>query len=207
MLISDQKAKYILDLGFKSEKLSILNEYLKQLIEKNKEINLFSRKMQFEELIDNHVIDSLLPLKHLPKSFKLAADFGSGGGFPAAIYAIHFDQAQFYLYEKSKLKRDFLDSLKHIIPNLSIFEMIDNKIPACDFITSRAFKSIEETVGLSFSYYDKGGRYYFLKGRFERIQDELDLARKNFKDIYSEVIGLKSPALDVERHLVIVSKK
>ncbi len=41
--------------------------------------------MTFEELIDNHIIDCLLPLKYFPQDIKTAADFGTGGGLPAAI--------------------------------------------------------------------------------------------------------------------------
>lgn len=207
MLISDQKAKHILDLGFKIENLSLLNSYLEMLVKKNKEINLFSRKISVEELIDNHVIDCLLPLEYFPKSLKAIADFGSGGGFPGVIYAIHFKSAQFYLYEKSNLKRAFLESLNVLSTNVKTCEFIESKLPPVDLITSRAFKSIVETIELSTAYFNSRGKYYFLKGRAEKINEEIKEAMKKFKDIYFEVVKLKSPVLDVERHLVILFKK
>ena len=64
------------ELGFRQEAVPQLKKYLDLLRSSNEELNLISRKMTFEELIDNHVIDCLLPLAHFPESVKTVADFG-----------------------------------------------------------------------------------------------------------------------------------
>ena len=105
----EKRISIFLDLGFHEQALPKLKAYIDLLWKTNDEFNLVSRKMTFEELIDNHIIDCLLPLKHFPKNIKTVADFGSGGGLPAVIFAIQFPEIQFHLFEKSKLKQKFLN--------------------------------------------------------------------------------------------------
>ena len=57
---------------------------------------------------------------------------------------------------------------------------------------------------MSRDYYQKKGRYFLLKGRREKIEEELVLARKKFKDLQIRIEPLKSPVMDVERHLVLI---
>ena len=75
----DTRISLMLELGFRKEGIALLKKYVELLWASNEELNLFSRKMTFEELIDNHVIDCLLPLKKFPKDLKYAADLGAGG--------------------------------------------------------------------------------------------------------------------------------
>jgi 16S rRNA (guanine527-N7)-methyltransferase len=192
----------ILDLGFNEQALPKLNQYLDLLWASNEELNLISRKMTVEELIDNHVIDCLLPLKKFPKNVKTVADFGSGGGLPGVIYAIQFPQITFRLYEKSNLKQDFLKKCSQISPNIVISGEIPLRLNQVDLVTARAFKPIDVILDVSRDYYSKGGKYFLLKARMEKIEEEMVLAKKKFKDLKVTIEPLKSPVLDVERHLV-----
>lgn len=193
------------ELGFRDDGVPALKDYLDLLWEANDYLNLVSRKMTYEELIDNHVIDCMLPLKHFPAAAKVAADFGSGGGLPGVIYAIQFQTTRFRLYEKSKLKQDFLNQCKPMAPNLEILGEIPSVLGPIEIVVSRAFKSIEGVLDVSRSYFNNGGKYFLLKARREKINEEIAAARKQFKDLRVEVIPLKSPVLDVERHLVLVN--
>ena len=74
----ESRTPLLLKLGFNRESISLLKSYLELLWNSNLELNLISRKMTEEELLDNHVIDSLLPLKYFPESANRIADFGSG---------------------------------------------------------------------------------------------------------------------------------
>lgn len=200
----EKRTPLILELGFREEALPQLKAYIDLLWAANEELNLFSRQMKFEELIDNHLIDCLLPLKQFPSNIKTAADFGAGGGLPGVLYAIQFPQISYRLYEKSKKKQEFLSRCKTIAPNLEIHGEIPKDLGAVDLVTARAFKPIDVILDVSRSYYAKGGKYFLLKGRREKIDEETVLARKKFKDLQVKVETLKSPILEVERHLVLI---
>src|SRR5687768_13407641 len=100
----EKRIPLMLELGFDKSKLEVLRKFIDFLWESNEILNLISRKMTFEELIDNHLIDCLLPLKKFPTGIKTVADFGTGGGLPGIVYAIQFPEIKFDLYEKSNLK-------------------------------------------------------------------------------------------------------
>lgn len=203
----DKQNSFMLDLGFSAEHLESLKSYIQLLWQSNEELNLISRKMTFEELIDNHIIDCLLPLKFFPKNLKRVADFGSGGGLPAVIYAIQFPDTEFFLYEKSPKKQEFLKKCQSIAKNLQVFGEIPKRLEGVDLVTARGFKPVDVILDVSRDYYKSGGQYFLLKARAEKISEELELAQKKFKDVVAEIVPLKSPLLDVERHLVWVRKK
>ncbi len=194
----------ILQLGFREEAIPRLKSYAELLWTENVDLNLFSRKMTWEELIDNHIIDSLLPLSHFPKSLHAVADFGSGGGLPAVIYALQFPKTTFHLFEKSVRKREFLDKCKKLAPNLKLHGEIPPQLEDIELITARAFKPLDVILELSRNYYLQGGRYFLLKARREKIDEEISFAQKKFKNLKVRIVPLTSPVLQVERHLVII---
>lgn len=200
----EKRIPLILELGFRVEALPQLKSYIDLLWSANEELNLISRKMTFEELIDNHVIDCLLPLKLFPENVKTVADFGSGGGLPGVIYAIQFPQLQFHLFEKSKLKQEFLKRCQTLAPNLVVQADIPIELKKIDLVTARAFKPIDVILDMSRKYYENKGRYFLLKGRQEKINDEVTLARRKFKTLQVNLTPLNSPIMDVERHLVLI---
>lgn len=200
----EKRTSLILDLGFRPEALPQLKAYLDLLWAANEELNLISRKMTFEDLIDNHVIDCLLPLKYFPADVKTAADFGAGGGLPGVLYAIQFPHITYHLYEKSAKKQEFLNRCKAITPNLRIHGEIPPKLESVDLVTSRAFKPLDVILDISRQYYQNKGRYFLLKGRREKIDEEISLSKKKFKDLNASIQTLSSPILEVERHLVII---
>jgi 16S rRNA (guanine527-N7)-methyltransferase len=201
----EKRIPVMLELGLSEEAVPFLKAYVDLLWEANEHLNLVSRKMTFEELIDNHVIDCLLPLKHFPTDAKLVADFGSGGGLPGVIYAIQFSEIPFRLYEKSRLKQDFLNQCKQVAPNLSVLGEIPPQLGHIDLVVSRAFKPLDVILDLTRTYFEKGGRYFLLKARREKIDEELAVARKKFKNLKVEIVPLQSPVLEVERHLVLIN--
>ncbi len=202
----ENRIPLLLELGFRQEGLPQLKAYIDLLWAANEELNLISRKMTFEELIDNHLVDCLLPLKRFPQNIKTAADFGSGGGLPGVAYAIQFPEVAYHLYEKSKLKQEFLTRCKAIAPNLQLHGEITLSLDKVDIVTARAFKPVDVILDISRGYYTRGGKYFLLKGRKEKIDEEILLARKKFKDFKVDIQVLTSPVMDVERHLVIISK-
>lgn len=194
----------IINLGFADSALPLLKTYIDTLWRANEELNLFSRKMTFDELIDNHLIDCLLPLAHFPKTVKAVADFGSGGGLPGVLYAIACPEIKFHLYEKSPKKQEFLQRCQKFAKNIEIHGDIPPKLEGIDLVIARAFKPLDVLLEVSRDYYLGGGHYFLLKGRKDKIDEEILLAQKNFKELKVEVVPLTSPVLEVERHLVVI---
>lgn len=200
----DSRIPLMLDLGFRKDGIALLKQYVELLWASNEELNLFSRKMTVEELVDNHVIDCLLPLKKFPTNLKYAADLGSGGGLPGVIYAIQFPDTRYILFEKSVLKQNFLNKCKTLAPNLVVQGEIPHDLDKVQIVTARAFKPIDVILDITRVYHGKKGKYFLLKGRQEKIDEEFQLAKKKFKDLKIESVPLKSPVMDVERHLVLI---
>ena len=203
----DQRSQLMLELGVPAEALSRIQTYIDLLWKSNEELNLISRKMTYEELIDNHLIDCLLPLKFFPKDAIEVADFGSGGGLPGVLYAIIFTKVKYHLFEKSPKKQEFLQSCRSIAPNLQVHGDIPLDLKNIDLVTARAFKPVDVILDMSRNYYKNKGSYFLLKARLEKIQEETDLAKKKFKDLDQniQVVKLHSPILDVERNLVLIN--
>lgn len=192
-------------LGFREDALVKLKKYIFLLWETNEELNLISRKMTSDELIDNHVIDCLLPLAQFPTDIKTVADFGTGGGLPGIIYAIQFPKIKFRLFEKSGKKQEFLEKCKSFAPNISVEGEIPSYLVDVDVIMARGFKPIDVILEMSRSAYQKKIKYFLLKARLEKINEEVVLAKKKFKDLKLAIEPLKSPVLDVERHVVKIN--
>lgn len=200
----DSRIPLMLELGFREEGITQLKAYIDLLWAANEELNLISRKMTYEELIDNHLIDCLLPLKSFPKNLNTVADFGSGGGLPGVVYAIQFPKTTFHLFEKSKMKQAFLNKCKAMAPNLQVDGDIPIELKNIELVTARAFKPIDVILDVSRQYFQNGGKYFLLKARKEKIDEELTLAKKKFKTLQAKIEPLKSPILEVERHLVLI---
>lgn len=192
-------------LGLSETALPKLKNYIDLLWKSNEELNLISRKMTYAELIDNHLIDCLLPLSKFPKDLKVAADFGSGGGLPGVVYALQFPQTTFHLFEKSEKKQKFLNQCRTLAPNLNVHGIIPNELKEIEIVIARAFKPIDVILDVSRNYFKNHGKYFLLKGRNEKILEEIELARKKFAGLNVTIESLKSPVLEVERHLVLIN--
>lgn len=202
----EKRHHILLQLGFEESAIERLQDYIELLWSANEELNLFSRKMSFDDLLDNHLIDCLLPLKHFPSDVQVVADFGTGGGLPGVLYAIQFPHIKFQLFEKSIRKQEFLKKCEKIANNVEIHGEIPNELKTTNLVIARAFKPIDVVLEVSRDYYLGGGRYFLLKGRMEKINEEILLAKNKFKDLNVEVLPLTSPVLEVERHLVLMSR-
>jgi 16S rRNA (guanine527-N7)-methyltransferase len=201
----NQRIPIFLNLGFNKDHLPQLKSYIEQLWKSNEKLNLISRKMTFEELIDNHLIDCLLPLKSFPKDIKIVVEGCSGGGIHGVLYAIQFPHIQFQLFEKSPMKQDFLNLCKSFTKSITVQGEIPLELKNIDLVISRGFKPLDVTLNISRRYYQNKGRYFLLKARHEKINEEIQESLKKFKDLKVEIVNLKSPVLEVERHLLLIN--
>ncbi len=213
-----EKKELLLKIGLRPESMAPLTAYIQHLWLTNKSLNLISRQMSFEDLINNHVIDCLLPAPLMPNGIKRIWDFGSGGGLPGIIYALQWPHMEVQLFEKSPKKQEFLKSCLSFAPNIivksTIPENFDHhfgnttKLSAKEnMITARGFKPLHILLELSSWYYQKGGRYFLLKGRREKIEEEIVLTQKKIKHFSPDKIEIKklySPVVNSERHLLLI---
>ena len=182
-----------------TQKIEKVEIFLDLLAEENKRLNLIGTDDP-RTVIVKHVFDVLAGLPHFPAQ-GVAADVGTGAGFPGLILAI-FSSLSFLLIEAKKKKADFLEKAKKklFLSNVEIFPLnvreVERKV---DIITSRAFASLEKTFRFTSRMRRPETRYFLYKGRKERIEREFLKARAgSFRTIRLEV-----PFLGEERHLVI----
>jgi len=196
---------YCSKIGIDESKYAVLNRYLEQLWTGNKELNLFSRKMEWDDLVHLHLIDSLLALPHWPQDTRHVVDLGSGGGFPAIPLALVLSDCQFVLVEKSPKKAAFLKRFMEWIPNLNVVcDLVPGGISAfTQVVTCRAFKPLPVIFEMTQAYLKNGGAYMLWKGRRETVEEELRASRRWLKGREApHVLALSHPSRDVERNLV-----
>jgi|TARA_B110000967_G_scaffold197133_1_gene228511 16S rRNA (guanine527-N7)-methyltransferase len=183
------------------EEVGKIKEFVVDAIEFNKSHNIFVRELA-EEVFEKDILDCMPLIEKIKENEKIL-DMGSGGGFPGLLIAILRPNCEIHLLEKSQKKCYFLNKTIHKLgllnaKTLNINIKPNNKIGAYNLITSRAFSSTENTLNLSKKNLEIGGRYILLKGREEKITEELESLDTN-KYKY-EIIKIQNTKH--ERHLV-----
>lgn len=87
-----------------------LNIYLDILLEYNKKINLVSRETSRPALV-RLAAGCLVPFKFSNPPAGTFFDIGSGGGFPAIVLLLAFQNLKGVMYERTHKKAHFLESL------------------------------------------------------------------------------------------------
>src|SRR3990167_3765633 len=96
----------------------MLEKYLEELLVWNKKINLVSRQAGKEEIIKNHIEDSLIITRYFDFTKNIRViDIGCGAGLPSIPLKIKFPNIELVLVDSIRKKVDFL---KHIISALNL---------------------------------------------------------------------------------------
>ena len=154
---------------------------IKQFVEDaflfNKKHNIFVRR-SLDEVYEKDVLDCL-PLIHEIKDAQKTLDLGSGGGFPGILISILKPNLTNHLLEKNQKKCYFLnktiDTLE--LKNTKVIKTTlndKNNLESYDLITARAFSSTTNILKLTKNNLVKTGQYILLKGRMEKILEELE---------------------------------
>jgi 16S rRNA (guanine527-N7)-methyltransferase len=187
--------------GQSNEELNKIKEFVLKAIEFNKSHNIFVREMA-EEVFEKDILDCMPLIEKINHNEKIL-DMGSGGGFPGVLIAILRPECEIHLLEKNQKKCYFLNKIIHELnlvnaKTLNTNITPNNKLETYSLITSRAFSSTENTLKLSNKNLEKGGRYILLKGREEKIIEEIQsLDTNKYK---CEIIKIENTTH--ERHLV-----
>ena len=146
----------ISNLNVSRETCNELESLISMIQEKNKEINIISRKLiEKEQIRERHIIDSAQIIDFIDLNCNTTSDLGTGGGMPGLIVAIIMkkikNSMKINFYEKSYHKCAFLKEVSQKL-NLNT-EVIQKDIFSVKnietgTIMSRAFKPMPVILNL-----------------------------------------------------------
>jgi len=153
------------DLDLPQETLTQLGDYYSLLTRWNDRLHLVA-PCQPEEFATRHVLESLLLLKHLPPTAKIA-DVGSGAGLPIVPCLIARPDLEATLIESSQKKAVFLrEALKAVHRTATIvarrFEEIE--APEVSFVSCRALEQFRDKVPVLIEWAPKGATLLLFGG-------------------------------------------
>jgi len=183
-----------------------LEAYRAEIETWNERLGLVSLKSP-GDLAVKHLLDSLAPWAVLEGfGFGSLADLGSGAGFPGIPLALTFPAAQVFLVERMERRAAFLKATLGVLGRTDVtvlqrtFEEVKERF---DLVTFRAFTPLDPKIVKKLKrLLNPGGRIAAYKGRREVIDTELAALGSLADGV--EIIPLKVPFLDEERHLVVL---
>ena len=172
------------ELEFTDQSIDKLKMLETELLKANAKYNFIAKSTETHIWL-RHILDSAQLIKYINFKSGSLSDLGSGAGFPGLILAIYNQNFNFHvkLYEKSPVKRDFLDKMigKLKIKASLFSNVFDDKIES-DYIISRAFKKLDKIIQVSREIAKKPHKLIVLKG--QNAQEEAIKAFKSYKYSY-----------------------
>jgi 16S rRNA (guanine527-N7)-methyltransferase len=199
-----------LDIELSAEQKGKLLDYVALLAKWNAVYNLTAIRDPRQMLIQ-HILDSLSIVPHLATLGPATLlDVGSGGGLPGIVLAIVFPDWSITVNDIVQKKSAFQSQAKAELGlgNLSVVTgRVENLRPGAevqgkfDVIVSRAFAELADFVTLARHLVADDGAIWAMKG----IRPDGEIERLPEGAHVKQVIRLKVPALDAERHLIEVT--
>lgn len=180
----------------------LLMKYVTELMNWNRVYNLTSVRKP-TDIVSRHILDSLTILPHLHGERIL--DIGTGAGLPGIPLAIACPERDFVLLDSSSKKLRFVQQTLGIL-NLDNVAIEDCRVEEFqperlfDTVICRAFSDLPEFYRYAARLCNAGGKMLAMKGVYPMTEVEC----LNDKTVIDEVVTLKVPGLDAERHLVIM---
>ena len=173
-----------------------LDEFKELIIEKNKEINLISRKT-INNLKSRHIIDCAQVIDLIDINSKICTDIGSGAGLPGIVLSIILKgkkiDMKMNIYEKSYHKSSFLRSVSQKLKlDSEIFQedIFKKKNLVSGSILARAFKPLPVILDLVEKNFEKYTNLIVFMGK--NGKQLLEEAFKEWKFEYKERKSLTS---------------
>ena len=172
------------ELKFTDQSIDKLKMLETELLNANKKYNFIAKSTE-DSIWSRHILDSAQLVKYINFKQGSLSDLGSGAGFPGLVLAIYNQNFNFHvkLYEKSPVKRDFLDKMidKLKIKAESYPNVFDGNIES-EYIVSRAFKKLDKIIQVSREMIKRPHKLIILKG--QNAQEEANKAFKSQKYSY-----------------------
>ncbi|WP_116135791.1 16S rRNA (guanine(527)-N(7))-methyltransferase RsmG [Trinickia diaoshuihuensis] len=198
-----------LGVSLSAEQFDRLADYVALLSKWNAVYNLTAIRDPRQMLIQ-HILDSLSIVPHLAaRGGRAILDVGSGGGLPGIVLAIALPECSvtlndivqkktaFQAQAKAELKLDNLSVVTGRVENLRPGIEVPGKF---DAIVSRAFAELADFVTLARHLVNEQGSIWAMKG----VRPDAEIERLPAGAHATEVVQLRVPFLDAERHLVQV---
>jgi 16S rRNA (guanine527-N7)-methyltransferase len=204
--MNDDEVKQILlkDLKFTENDVIKLEVLKKSLLEYNSKYNLISKSTE-KSIWSRHILDSAQLIKYFSTKYEASlADFGSGAGFPGLIIAIFNKNPKFHvkLYEKSPVKRSFLNFIKEKLDiQFIVAENIYDEVIEANIVVARAFKKIDRIIEISREMIKKPHKIIILKGK--NAQSEINNVSLGSNYRYK----LERSITDTDSKIIIVDVK
>ena len=186
-------------LNVSRETCNELETLISMIQQKNKEINIISKKKDKKlDIRERHIVDSAQIVDFVDLNYNTTSDLGSGGGMPGLIVAIVMKQLKntmkVYLYEKSYHKCVFLkDVSKKLNLNTEIIQkdIFTVKNIETGTIMSRAFKPMPVILNLVNENFKSFSNIIFFMGNsgrkiFNEVQKEWDLDYEEKKSLTND---------------------
>ncbi len=180
------------DLNVSRETFVDFENYISMILEKNKKINIISKKTASKKsIIDRHIIDSAQIIDFVDLNSNTTTDLGSGGGMPGIIVAIILknmkNNMNVHLYEKSYHKSHFLKEVSDKLNlNTKVFQknIFEIKNLETGTIMSRAFKPMPVILELVYENFYKYKNLIFFMGKSGK--KIFENSKKNWELEYEE---------------------
>jgi len=205
MTIGARLAEGLADMGIALDAAAQarLLAYLR-LIEKWNKVHNLTAVREPEQMVVLHLLDSLAVLPHVAGA-KTLLDVGTGAGLPGIPLAIARPDLAVTLLDASHKKAAFLRQAKAelALANVAVAcERVEKWHPATlfDIVVSRAFAELAEFVEQAKHLVAPGGAMLAMKG----VHPFEEIAKVPPTHRVENVIALRVPTLDAQRHLVLL---
>ena len=193
-MLNDKLVKFCDD-NFDDGKLILtkLSEYKKILLKENETMNLIG-KSTIIDLDERHFLDCIQIVKYLPRHEKSVMDIGTGAGLPGIILSI-IGFKYLHLVEKSTKKSLFLEKCKsrlglnYQVHNKSITDISNHNV---DFVTARAFASIEKIILMTKNIINNQTKFILLKGKSYLTEIKKINPQKYFWEMHPSITSNES---------------
>ena len=172
------------ELKFTDESIDKLKMLETELLNANKKHNFIAKSTE-DSIWSRHILDSAQLVKYINFKQGSLSDLGSGAGFPGLVLAIYNQNFNFHvkLYEKSPVKRDFLDEMIDKLKiKAELYPNVFDGIIESEYIASRAFKKLDKIIQVSREMIKRPHKLIILKG--QNAQEEANKAFKSQKYSY-----------------------
>ena len=172
------------ELKFTDQSIDKLKMLETELLNANKKYNFIAKSTE-DSIWSRHILDSAQLVKYINFKQGSLSDLGSGAGFPGLVLAIYNQNFNFHvkLYEKSPVKRDFLDEMIDKLKiKAELYPNVFNGNIESEYIVSRAFKKLDKIIQVSREMIKRPHKLIILKG--QNAQEEANKAFKSQKYSY-----------------------
>ncbi|MDH3400401.1 MAG: 16S rRNA (guanine(527)-N(7))-methyltransferase RsmG [Chromatiales bacterium] len=178
--------------------------YLHEMVRWGRAYNLTAIR-DIEKMVPLHLLDSLAVVPHVrgPR----VIDLGTGAGLPGIPLAIVRPGFRVCLMDSSAKKCRFL---RHVVVKLGLqnVEVVQSRAEnyrpeqGFDTVVSRAVGALGLLMDLSAHLCEPGAQFLAMKGHFP----EAELADADERWKVDEVLALKVPGVEADRHLVVCTR-